>query len=138
MKAQYMVDATAQALIELGINPDKIETAYDLSSTLKGLDRRMGVQSDIQQYTDHSISSTINLGSNMDWSVDKLCLLICKHTKERYENGMAYLRGLTFYPDGARGGQPIKEVSWEEALKKRNLIIEDNSEEQCLSGVCGI
>ena len=137
-KAQYMVDATAQALTELGINPDKIETAYDLSATLKGLDRRMSVQSEIQQYTDHSISSTINLGSNMDWSIEKLCHLICKHTKERYENHLAYLRGLTFYPDGARGGQPIKEVSWEEALKKRNLIIEDNSEEQCLSGVCGI
>ncbi len=137
-KAQYMVDATAQALTELGINPDKIETAYDLSATLKGLDRRMSVQSEIQQYTDHSISSTINLGSNMDWSIEKLCHLICKHTKERYENNLAYLRGLTFYPDGARGGQPIKEVSWEEALKKRNLIIEDNSEEQCLSGVCGI
>ena len=48
------------------------------------------------------------------------------------------LRGLTFYPDGSRGGQPIQSVSYEEAHSKRGVIYEDNSEEQCLSGVCAI
>jgi len=48
------------------------------------------------------------------------------------------LRGLTIYPDLARGGQPITSVPYEEAHAKRGVIYEDNSEEQCLSGVCGI
>jgi ribonucleoside-diphosphate reductase alpha chain len=135
-KAQYMVDATAQALIDLGINPDKIQTAYDLSSSMKGLDKRMELQAETQEFVDHSISSTINITSGVD--VMGMCKLIIKYTKERYERGLAYLRGVTVYPDGARGGQPLKEVSYEEAIKKRNVILEDNSEEQCLSGVCGI
>ena len=48
------------------------------------------------------------------------------------------LRGLTFYPDGSRGGQPIQSVSYEEAHSKRGVVFEDNAEEQCLSGVCSI
>jgi ribonucleoside-diphosphate reductase alpha chain len=135
-KAQYMVDATAQALIDLGINPDKIQTAYDLSSTMKGLDKRMELQAETQEFVDHSISSTVNIQSGVDVVV--MAKLIIKYTKERYERGLAYLRGITVYPDGARGGQPMKEVSYEEAIKKRNVILEDNSEEQCLTGVCGI
>ena len=54
---------------------------------------------------------------------------------KKYGSG---LRGLTVYPDNARGGQPIKSVPYEEAHAKRGVIYEDNSEEQCLSGVCGI
>jgi ribonucleoside-diphosphate reductase alpha chain len=135
-KAQYMVDATAQALIDLGINPDKIQTAYDLASSMKGLDKRMELQAETQEFVDHSISSTINITSGVD--VMGMAKLIIKYTKDRYERGLAYLRGITIYPDGARGGQPLKEVSYEEAIKKRNVILEDNSEEQCLSGVCGI
>jgi ribonucleoside-diphosphate reductase alpha chain len=123
-------------LIELGINPDKIQTAYELASSMKGLDKRMELQAEIQEYVDHSISSTINITSGVD--ILGMAKLIIKYTKDRYENGLAYLRGITVYPDGSRGGQPIKEISWEEAVKKRNLITEDNSEEQCLSGVCGI
>ena len=55
--------------------------------------------------------------------------------RKKYAGG---LRGLTFYPDGSRGGQPLAVVDYEEAIKKRGIIYEDNSEEQCLSGVCGI
>jgi len=48
------------------------------------------------------------------------------------------LRGLTFYPDTSRGGQPLEAVPWAEAKAKRGVVYEDNSEEQCLSGVCSI
>ena len=54
---------------------------------------------------------------------------------KRYAPG---LRGLTLYPDLSRGGQPITSVPYEEAHAKRGVIYADNSEEQCLSGVCGI
>jgi len=48
------------------------------------------------------------------------------------------LRGLTCYPDGSRGGQPISAVPYEEAIQKKGVVFEDNSEEQCLTGVCAI
>jgi len=131
-KHQFVVDGTAQALIDGGIDPDKIESAVDLASDPE---RRIKFQYELQKYVDHAISSTINLpawGSelNGEHTVDKYASTIAK-----YASG---LRGLTVYPDGARGGQPITSVPYEEANAKRGVIYEDNSEAQCLSGVCGI
>jgi len=54
---------------------------------------------------------------------------------KKYAKG---LRGLTFYPSESRGGQPITPVPYEEAVSKRGVIFEDNTEAQCLTGVCGI
>jgi ribonucleoside-diphosphate reductase alpha chain len=48
------------------------------------------------------------------------------------------LRGLTFYPDGARGGQPIVKVPYAEAKADAGAVREENSERQCKSGVCGV
>ena len=131
-KHQFVVDGTAQALIDGGINPDKIESAVDLASDPE---RRIKFQYELQKYVDHAISSTIYLPAwgtelNGEHTVDKYASTIAK-----YASG---LRGLTVYPDGARGGQPITSVPYEEANAKRGVIYEDNSEEQCLSGVCGI
>jgi len=131
-KHQFVVDGTAQALIDGGIDPNKIESAVDLASDPE---RRIKFQYELQKYVDHAISSTINLPAwgtelNGEHTVDKYATTIAK-----YASG---LRGLTVYPDGARGGQPITSVPYEEAHAKRGVIYEDNSEEQCLSGVCGI
>ena len=131
-KHQFVVDGTAQALIDGGINPDKIESAVDLASDPE---RRIKFQYELQKYVDHAISSTINLPA---WGTE----LNGEHTVDQYATTIAKyasgLRGLTVYPDGARGGQPITSVPYEEANAKRGVIYEDNSEEQCLSGVCGI
>ena len=93
------------------------------------------MQYELQKYVDHGISSTINLP---EWGTD----LNHEGRVEEFA-GMVYkyapgLRGLTFYPSGARGGQPITSVPYEEAHGKRGVVYEDNSEEQCLTGVCGI
>jgi len=131
-KYQFVVDGTAQHLIDQGINPDEIESAVDLS---KDVERRVKFQYELQKYVDHAISSTVNLpewGSefnNGDHVVPFSKII------RKYGHG---LRGLTFYPDGSRGGQPIQSVPYEEAHSKRGVIYEDNSEEQCLSGVCNI
>ena len=131
-KYQFVVDGTAQHLIDQGINPDEIESAVDLS---KDVERRIKFQYELQKYVDHAISSTVNLpewGSefnNGDHVVPFSKII------RKYGHG---LRGLTFYPDGSRGGQPIQSVPYEEANSKRGVIYEDNSEEQCLSGVCNI
>ena len=127
-----MIDGTAQALIEKGIDHTKIETTYNLS---KNIEKRIKFQYDLQKYVDHAISSTFNLppyGTEFN-NEDKLEWFAS--IVKKYAGG---LRGLTFYPDGSRGGQPLTPVDYEEAIKKRGIIFEDNSEEQCMSGVCGI
>jgi len=128
-KYQFVVDGTAESLIQDGIKPDDIESAVDLSDDLE---RRVKFQFELQKHVDHAISSTINLPA-WDQSqnrVDEFAKIVRK-----YAHG---LRGLTLYPDGSRGGQPITSVPYEEAHSKRGVVFEDNSEEQCLSGVCGI
>jgi len=128
-KYQFVVDGTAESLIKDGINPDDIESAVDLAADPE---RRVKFQFELQKHVDHAISSTINLPA---WDqnqnrVDEFAKIVRK-----YAHG---LRGLTLYPDGSRGGQPITSVPYEEAHSKRGVVFEDNSEEQCLSGVCGI
>ena len=131
-KYQFVVDGTAQHLIDQGINPDEIESAVDLS---QDVERRVKFQYELQKYVDHAISSTVNLP---EWGTE---FNNGDHVKpfsriiRKYGHG---LRGLTFYPDGSRGGQPIQSVPYEEAHSKRGVIYEDNSEEQCLSGVCNL
>ena len=128
-----MVDGTAQILIEMGINPNDIESATDLAADPE---RRIKFQHDVQTpYVDQGISSTTTLppyGTELH-NED----LIPRYAGwfQMYAPG---LRGLTVYPDSARGGQPITSVPYEEAIKKRGVVYEDNQEEQCFSGVCGI
>ena len=131
-KHQFVVDGTAESLIGDGIKPEDIESAVDLAADPE---RRIKFQYELQKYVDHAISSTINLpqwGSELN-NEDKVPELA--KTIRKYAPG---LRGLTLYPDGSRGGQPISSCSYEEAHSKRGVIFEDNSEEQCLSGVCNI
>lgn len=127
---EYCVDATAEMLIKDGINPDKIETAYALS---KDYEKRIKFQADIQDYVDMSISSTINLPSwgskgNTEQDVGRFAETLSKYAPR--------LRGFTCYPDGSRGGQPLTEVSYEEAIKHKGVVYEENN--QCREGVCGI
>lgn len=131
---KLVVDQVASDLIEqLGISdPDSIETAIDLA---EDPERRIKFQADVQQYVDMAISSTLNLpawGSehNNEDTVEKMADIISRYAPQ--------LRGLTFYPDGARGGQPITRVPYAEAVADQGVIREENSERQCKSGVCGI
>jgi ribonucleoside-diphosphate reductase alpha chain len=129
-KYEYAVDSTAQLLIESGIDPHKIETAIDLA---KEPERRIKFQADVQDYVDMAISSTLNLpawGSQYN-NVDKVqdfANIVHKYAPR--------LRGLTFYPDGARGGQPINAIAYEEAIKHKGVVYEENS--SCKDGVCGL
>jgi len=132
-KYQFVVDGTAEAIIKsTGIAPDKIESAVDLAADPE---RRIKFQFELQKYVDHAISSTLNLpqwGSELN-NEDKIAgfaKIIAK-----YAHG---LRGLTLYPNGSRGGQPITPCDYEEAHSKRGVIFEDNSDEQCLTGVCSV
>jgi ribonucleotide reductase alpha subunit len=108
---QYVVDPTAKRLIEQGISPESIEDAYVLA---EDVERRVAFQAWLQQYVDHSISSTINLPSwgsemNNETRVQDFGKMLIKYLPK--------LRGITTYPDGARGGQPLTPISYRTAIK---------------------
>lgn len=108
---QYVIDPTAKRLIEAGVPADKIEDAYTLA---ENVENRVSFQAWLQQYVDHSISSTINLpawGSelNNENTVRPFGDMLIKYLPK--------LRGITAYPDGARAGQPINPVSYRTASK---------------------
>jgi ribonucleoside-diphosphate reductase alpha chain len=121
-KYTYVIDATADRLIrEYGVNPDKIDTAYSLSNNYE---QRLKFQADIQDYVDMSISSTINLpawGSkhNNDDKISEFASILATYAPR--------LRGFTCYPDGSRGGQPITECTYEEAMKHpKGMVYEEH------------
>lgn len=127
---EYCVDATAEMLIRDGIDPEKIQTAYGLSNEYE---RRIKFQADVQDYVDMSISSTINLpawgtAGNNESQVDQFAKVLADYAPR--------LRGFTCYPDGSRGGQPITEVDYTEAIKHKGIVYEENN--MCKDGVCGI
>ena len=111
---------------------DKIETSLSLA---KHPEKRISFQYELQKYVDHAISSTVNLPSWGSEENNEDLVPWFSDIIKRYAKG---LRGLTFYPDGSRGGQPLTPCAWDEAISKRGVVYEDNTEEQCLTGVCGI
>lgn len=132
-KYEYVVDSTADQLIrEYGLDPNKIETAYGLAHDYE---KRLKFQADIQDYVDMSISSTINLPSwgsrgNSESDVARFADTLSKYAPR--------LRGFTCYPDGSRGGQPLTECTYEEAIKHKGVVFDENVDRACTSGVCGI
>ena len=128
---QYVVDATAQRLADqYGVDPDSLETAYDLA---RDPERRIAFQAWVQQWVDHGISSTLNLPAYADqeFDVNFFGQMLLKH--------MPYLRGITAYPDGSRGGQPLTVVPYAEAKGQVGIeYAEIGNDQACISGVCGV
>lgn len=128
-KYQYVIDPTAKRLIEHdGVKPESIEDAYSLAYNVE---KRIGMQAFIQQYVDHGISSTINLPyvTTDQSEVDEFGKMLYKYLPQ--------LRGVTCYPDGARGGQPLTAVPYETAVGQEGVVFEE-SEERCVGGACGV
>lgn len=130
-KFQYVVDATAKRLIEqYDLNPEDLETAYDLAHDP---DRRLAMQAFVQQYTDHAISSTLNLPrfEDQQFTPEEFGKILMNH--------LPSLRGITAYPDGARGGQPLNVVPYEEAVGFEGYEYDEfGLENACVGGVCGV
>jgi ribonucleoside-diphosphate reductase alpha chain len=108
---QYVVDPAAARLIQAGVPADKLEDSYVLAADVE---RRLDFQVEAQSFVDHAISSTINMpawGSalNNEDTVQKFGEALMKR--------LPYLRGITLYPDGSRGFQPLTRVDLEMAMK---------------------
>lgn len=125
---QYVIDPTAQRLIEGGVDWREIEDAYRLSYDVE---RRVAFQAWVQQYVDHGISSTINLPYPIQ----------DKQEQQDFGNMLIQylpkLRGITCYPDGARDGQPLTAVPYVTAIESVGVVFEED-EERCINGVCGL
>ena len=130
-KYQYVIDSTSQRLIDqYGLDPQQIETSTTLAISPE---QRIKFQYEVQKYVDMAISSTLNLpewGSeyNNESTSTELANTILK-----YCHG---LRGLTVYPDGSRGGQPLTSVPYEEAVKHKGIVFAE--ENTCAGGVCSV
>jgi ribonucleoside-diphosphate reductase alpha chain len=125
---EYVIDPTAKRLIDKhGVNPNDIEDAYSLSYNVE---KRIAFQAYVQKYVDHAISSTVNIPAPI---TDKEDVLDFAEMLYPY---LPQLRGVTVYPDGARGGQPLTPVTYEEAIKHEGVVFE-TEEETCVGGVCG-
>jgi ribonucleoside-diphosphate reductase alpha chain len=120
-KYQFVVDGTAQALIEkYGVDPNGIESAIDLSDKYE---QRIKFQADVQDYVDMSISSTINLPPwgthrNSEGHIAEFAGVLARYAPR--------LRGFTCYPDGSRGGQPLTSVPYEDAMKHRDTVFSEH------------
>jgi ribonucleoside-diphosphate reductase alpha chain len=129
-KFQYVIDPTARKLVEQGVDPEAIEDAYTLSMDMA---RRVRFQAWLQTFVDMSISSTINMPAWGTPANDESMLAEYERILIQY---LPKIRGITVYPDGARGGQPLSPVSYSVAAGNEGVVFEE-SDERCLGGVCG-
>jgi ribonucleoside-diphosphate reductase alpha chain len=130
---QYVVDPTAQRLIDSGVEPDLIEDAYSLA---EDVERRVAFQAWVQQYVDHGISSTINLPAwgtelNNENRVQSFGNMLIKYLPK--------VRGITTYPDGARDGQPLTPIKYSTAVKHVGEVFYEQADVCDISrgGTCG-
>lgn len=126
-RKEVVVDPVIIKLIKEGYNAEDVDTAYTLSQTVEGIDRRIKFQAFMQRYVDNGISSTVNLPKYKEGIEDKIAPILLWY--------LPSLRGITFYPDGARGNQPVKPLELKDALSKQYSLQEDLG---CKAGMCGI
>lgn len=133
-KMQYVVDETARTLVSQGVDPGLLEDAFTLS---EDVGRRLEFQAWMQSHVDHGISSTINLpawGSsvNNESTVTQFGNMLLKYLPK--------LRGITAYPNGCRGGQPLNRVDYHEAVRLMGTEYTENAEDvvdpSCKGGFC--
>lgn len=133
MSYQYVLDPTAKRLVDSGIDPSHIEDAHSLADDV---DRRMEFQGWVQRYVDHAISSTINLPS---WGSTYNNPDTVKGFGDRLMHHLPSLRGVTCYPDGARGGQPLVPVDYREAARQVGQVFVEQADvcDITKAGSCG-
>lgn len=131
-RRQVVLDPVATRLADEGVRLDDVEDAYGLAADPA---RRVDFQVAVQRFVDHGISSTINLpawGSELN-NEDRV-----RPFGEMLIERLPGLRGITCYPDGARGGQPLTALPFAEARTRLNQVQE--AADACTigkGGTCG-
>jgi len=127
-KKQFVVDPIAEKLYKQGIDVDVIQDAYELSLDVE---KRIAFQAFVQKYVDNAISSTINLpafGLPGNDNIEKFGEILYKYLPQ--------LRGITVYPDAARGNQPITKIDFKYAMAHKGVVFEGH--EECNEAICGL
>lgn len=110
---------------------DHISERYnsDDSAMTIPLSDRLAVLAQVQKYTDMAISHTINIDSPR---------MPRQSERDLIKSYLPKLRGLTVYPNGARGNQPIEPITLAEARALNSgHEVEYAGVPVCASGVCG-
>ena len=127
---QYVIEPIAKRFADRGVDMSKLETAFSLA---QDPERRIKFQAWLQKFVDHGISSTINLPAKdkQSFTTEEFGTTLMKYLPE--------IRGITVYPDGARGGQPLTVVDYSEASEWEGVEFEEYSNENvCVGGSCGV
>jgi ribonucleoside-diphosphate reductase alpha chain len=124
---EYVIEPVVKKLLLEGYDIEDIDTAYTLSQTPEGIERRLKFQAEVQEYVDNGIASTVNLPAYEKGVEERIEPILLKY--------LPRLRGVTFYPDGRHGNQPVKPISIREALE-RDVVMSEY--EVCKGGVCGV
>jgi ribonucleoside-diphosphate reductase alpha chain len=130
---QYVLDPTAKRLVDDGVAADTIEDAYTLATNVE---RRIAFQAWVQRFVDHGISSTVNLPAwgtayNNEDRIREFGTMLIDH--------LPTLRGMTVYPDGARGGQPLVPVDYTFAASQVGAVFVEQADvcDITKGGSCG-
>lgn len=129
---EYVLDPAAKRLVDSGVDPDTIEDAYSITPV-----RRVEFQAWLQGFVDHAISSTINLPS---WGSPTNNESTMQEFGEMLMLSLPKLRGITCYPDAARGGQPLTPVRYSDAIKQVGQVFKEEAIDICditKGGSCG-
>lgn len=127
---QYVVEPLAKKFADQGVDVDSLETAFSLAQNPA---RRLEFQVWLQKFVDHGISSTVNLPGKdeQSFTTEEFGTMLLKY--------LPNVRGVTVYPDGSRGGQPLTVVPYSEAVDWEGLEYEEwSNENACAGGSCGV
>ncbi|HMV01682.1 MAG TPA: HNH endonuclease [Chitinophagales bacterium] len=113
LEVENIIHPLYREFIENSKSVDHFQSSYDLS-----VKDHLEIQKVCQKHTDQAISKTINISAN--YPKEELYDLFLDY--------LPYLKGLTMYVDGSRGGAPLESLSYEEASQ---LI-------SCPNGVCNL
>ncbi len=113
LEVENIIHPLYREFIENSKSVDHFQSSYDLS-----VKDHLEIQKVCQKHTDQAISKTINIPAN--YPKEELYDLFLDY--------LPYLKGLTMYVDGSRGGAPLESLSYEEASQ---LI-------SCPNGVCSL
>jgi ribonucleotide reductase alpha subunit len=122
LDAKVFVDPLAKECIAKNI---KVQDSFSLTT-----EEHLAMQIEIQNtFVDNSVSKTINLPKVGTFSIPNVKRAVLKALARG-------IKGVTLYPDGARGNQPMQPVPLDEAIKIETEA--QAAESQCSTGSCSI
>lgn len=122
LDAKVFVDPLAKECLDKNI---KVQDSFSLTT-----EEHLAMQIEIQNtFVDNSVSKTINLPTVGTFNISNVKRAVLKALSKG-------IKGVTLYPDGARGNQPMQPVPLDEAIKIENEA--QAAESQCSTGTCTI